>query len=72
MELVLVLIVVCMYLLPSIVAFRRQSATTGAAVVVNVFLGWTLLGWVIALALAVSGTSRATPSPSPMAKWGKF
>lgn len=59
MELILVLIVLCLYFLPSIVALRRHSATTAAAVVLNVFLGWTVLGWVVALALAVSGTSKA-------------
>ncbi len=40
------------YFLPSIVATARGVRNRGSVVVVNLFLGWTFLGWVIALALA--------------------
>ncbi|MCK9878351.1 superinfection immunity protein [Frankia sp. Ag45/Mut15] len=48
-----ILIAVVLYVLPSIVALvrGRQSASV---LVINIFLGWTLVGWVVALALAVS------------------
>ena len=42
------------YLLPVIVAGNRHHPQTGPIAVVNVLLGWTLLGWVVALAWAVS------------------
>ena len=45
------------YLFPTFVALRRSSSTANAAIVIDIFLGWTLIGWAIALALAVSGTS---------------
>lgn len=48
------------YLLPSIIAFVRRVPTRISAVVVNLLLGWTLIGWVIALAMA----SRSEPTSS--------
>jgi hypothetical protein len=42
-----------MYFLPSIVAFARSKRDTAAIVLLNFFLGWTLIGWVVALVWAV-------------------
>lgn len=41
------------YLLPTAIAYGRKH-NTAAISVVNFFLGWTLIGWVVALAMAVS------------------
>ncbi|MFL7904720.1 superinfection immunity protein [Azospirillum argentinense] len=43
------------YFAPSIVAFNRSHVSKGGIVVINLFLGWTFIGWVIALAWAFSG-----------------
>lgn len=40
------------YVLPTIVAYRRHHRQTLAITVLNVVLGWTLLGWVVALVWA--------------------
>jgi hypothetical protein len=40
------------YWVPTIVAWRRNIRGFGQVVVVNFFLGWTFVGWVIALAMA--------------------
>ncbi len=42
------------YLLPSIAAFWRHRPNSLAILVLNVFLGWTFIGWVVALIWAVS------------------
>jgi len=42
-----------MYFLPSIVAFARSKRDTAAIVLLNLFLGWTVIGWVVALVWAV-------------------
>jgi Superinfection immunity protein len=42
-----------MYFLPSIVAFARSKRDTAAIVLLNFFLGWTVIGWVVALVWAV-------------------
>jgi hypothetical protein len=42
------------YALPALVAWQRQHHSTAGIVVLNLFLGWTLLGWVLALVWACS------------------
>jgi hypothetical protein len=42
------------YLLPSIVANNRYHKNINSIFIINLFLGWTLLGWVICLAWALS------------------
>jgi hypothetical protein len=46
-------IVFWVYFAPSAVAFIRKVPNTWSIVVLNLFLGWTLIGWVVALAMAV-------------------
>ncbi len=46
------LIVLCLYFLPAVVAVTRKVRHQGSVVVINVFLGWTFIGWVVALAMA--------------------
>lgn len=41
---------ILLYFLPAIVGWARQHPYLGAIVVVDLFLGWTLIGWVCALA----------------------
>lgn len=43
------------YFLPTIIAAGRGIPNAASVAVINVFLGWTFLGWVVALAMAVSG-----------------
>ncbi len=40
------------YFLPTIVASGRRHRNGGAIFIINLFFGWTLLGWVLALAWA--------------------
>jgi RsiW-degrading membrane proteinase PrsW (M82 family) len=47
-------LVLAAYFLPVIIAKSRHHHQTGAIFVVDLFLGWTLLGWVVALAWACS------------------
>jgi Superinfection immunity protein len=51
------LIVLVLYFLPSIIAVARKVTHQGSVIVVNLFLGWTFIGWVVALAMACR-TSR--------------
>ena len=41
------------YLLPFAIAFNKHRANTGAIFALNLFLGWSLLGWVAALVWAL-------------------
>ncbi len=42
---------IVLYFLPSIVG--RKKKNFGSILVLNIFLGWTFIGWVVALAWAV-------------------
>jgi hypothetical protein len=55
-----------LYFLPTIVVLlRRAHDVAGVVVVLNVFLGWTFLGWVASLAMAMAGSSNPRPIPHP-------
>jgi hypothetical protein len=41
-----------LYFMPTIVAVSRKVRHQGSVAVLNIFLGWTLIGWVVALAMA--------------------
>jgi hypothetical protein len=45
-------------LLPTWVAIGRNCKATGGIFVINLFLGWTVLGWIIALAWAAAGDPK--------------
>jgi heme A synthase len=62
---VFVVVAGALYFAPSIVASSGKSRNVGAVIVINLFLGWTLIGWVGALALALSGR---TPLPTYYAR----
>lgn len=46
------LIGILIYFVPSIVASDRKHSKFTAILVLNIFLGWTFLGWVVALVWA--------------------
>lgn len=50
---VVALVLLCVYFVPTIVASSRRHADRNAILVLNLFLGWTFVGWVIALVWAV-------------------
>jgi Superinfection immunity protein len=47
--LLLVILALAVYLLPAFVAYVRGHPNAMAITVLNIFLGWTFLGWVGAL-----------------------
>jgi hypothetical protein len=42
-----------LYFLPAIIAFARSKRDAISILVLNFFLGWTMIGWVIALVWAL-------------------
>lgn len=48
-----------LYFLPSIIAAVRDHENGGLIAVINTVLGWTVLGWIAALALSVAGKGRS-------------
>ena len=58
------LVAFVLYFLPSLVAAIRKVPNLGSVVVINFFLGWTFVGWVVALAMAVRTVPARTTGPA--------
>ena len=52
--LVMIVIGGALYFLPTIIAAKRSHPHTAGIVLVNIFLGWTFLGWIGSLIWAVT------------------
>jgi hypothetical protein len=64
LALLLILLGISIYFMPLALALHRQCKSSGGVAVVNIFLGWTFIGWVVALAWAASGETRPKPIPA--------
>jgi len=53
--LLLALVLLALWLAPIIIASQRHHRQIGPIVVVTVLLGWTGIGWIVALAWSLSG-----------------
>jgi hypothetical protein len=48
-------LVLFLYFVPSLVAIIRRKSDAGAIFALNLFLGWSLLGWVVSLVWSLKG-----------------
>lgn len=55
---VLLFFALVIYITPWGIASSRKHVNTAAIAVINVFLGWTLIGWVVALAWAFTANTK--------------
>jgi hypothetical protein len=49
---------VAAYFAPSIVANRRAHHQGGAILTLNLLLGWTMIGWIVAMIWAMTATRQ--------------
>ena len=59
LSLALLLIIVCIYFVPSIIATSRDHRNVWGVFVLNLTLGWTWIGWVAALIWAIHNDAKA-------------
>lgn len=52
-----VITLILLYFLPTIIAWGRHHQL-GMVAVIDIFLGWTVIGWVVALAIACGDRKR--------------
>lgn len=52
--------IVAAYAAPMIVVLLRKHPAPGPTIVVNLLLGWTGIGWIVALCMALGRTGRET------------
>ncbi len=53
------IILIGLYFVPTIVAVSRKVTNQGSVAIINFFLGWTFVGWVVALAMACRTSTMA-------------
>jgi hypothetical protein len=58
---IFILVMFAIYFLPAIVAHIRKHPQETAIGLLNIFLGWTLLGWVVALVWSATAQPIAAP-----------
>ena len=58
-------VAVALYMLPTGLAMHRDCKATIWIALVDVFLGWTFFGWIVAIGWAVSGKTRTQPPTIP-------
>lgn len=51
-----------LYFLPAIIAKARKNSNTTGIFVLNLFLGWTFIGWIAAWIWAFSSGSKQSPT----------
>ena len=73
------ILVIAFYFLPAIIAASRQHLNAGAILVLNLLLGWTVLGWIAALIWSLTNpavvqipqsVSSELPKASAWKDWG--
>jgi ABC-type Mn2+/Zn2+ transport system permease subunit len=56
-----IVVVIALYVLPSIIAATRSDkVNVGSVIVINLLLGWTIVGWIVSLAMAVGSKNSIT------------
>lgn len=64
----ILLVMIALYLLPGIIASSRDHASAMGIWLLNIFLGWTLVGWVAALVWSVTGGNLPAPAVTQATK----
>jgi len=54
----IIIVISLLYFVPTIVAVTRNIRSQLGVAVLNGLIGWTVIGWIIMLAWAVSGEKR--------------
>jgi len=61
--LILVIVLGVCYFLPAIIAVKRNHANSTSVFLLNFLLGWTFLGWVVAIVWAFSANTNQAQEP---------
>lgn len=77
MAIVFIFLTIATYFLPSFNAFSRKHPDRWPIFMLDLFLGWTIIGWVVSLVWSVSpipsaDTTRAQPQPQPQSEEDKY
>lgn len=65
-----VIAAIAAYFAPTLIALKRRVTNRGSVFVVNWLLGFTVIGWIVALAMALRTTTLPRPPRPPGAPYG--
>lgn len=54
----IIIVIVIPYFLPTIIAMLRGKTNSGAIFALNLFLGWSIVGWVVSLVWALTSDNK--------------
>ena len=55
---IVIVISLISYFLPTVIAMLRGKSNTFAILLLNLFLGWTFIGWIVALVWSVTSDNK--------------
>ena len=55
---IVIVISLISYFLPTVIAMLRGKSNTFAILILNLFLGWTFIGWIVALVWSVTNDNK--------------
>lgn len=58
------LVTIVAYMCPTIIGFIRGQPNKWAIAALNVLLGWTVIGWIVALVWSLSAPTRQVEQPT--------
>lgn len=58
MGVIIVFLIIFIYFIPSINAYSKKKKNAGAVFALNFFLGWTFIGWVVALVWSATDDNK--------------
>jgi hypothetical protein len=61
-------LIIIAYWAPTLIAWTRHVPNLAQVAIVNGFLGWTFVGWVVALVMAVKSVPHAAGAVGPRAE----
>jgi hypothetical protein len=65
----LFLLFLCAYMMPTIIALSRHHRNRNAIAILDLFLGWTFVGWVIAFVWSFTAAINVDRPPQRLILW---
>ncbi|WP_229514925.1 superinfection immunity protein [Paraburkholderia terrae] len=56
-SIILLIILIVLYIVPSIIAYHRQHASRMAILLINIAFGWTAVGWLLSLIWSLANSN---------------
>ncbi len=63
-QLIIIVSVLLIYFLPSIIAVKKDHKNMASILLINMFLGWSLIGWLVAIVWAIKKTESVVIATS--------